>query len=490
MKNASPKMGWPSFQGGRHQRGQAMIYGIFILAVGLVSTFFLFNAGQLVQEKDRLITTADATAYSAGVLHARALNYSAYINRALIANEITVAQTVSVASWVRYTERHVQTAVSEGCNYYINVPGGLSFLRYTPLCMGLAYGGSYIASASSWVDSGGQAVIVAAEVAKKILQGAQLFMMAELALKRDDILTEVAKANFKGDGDVSVMTMPIPGDNPIETSVKLWTGKDRQRFANVAVESANRDPFIPSRSWNEKALLPETSCLKIFNWEYDYATRSGGTSLIGLDEWKAMDTFEIHKRMLKFKTKKIGFIKIKVPYCGAEEWYPAAGLKASYAIKEADKGSTAYFAGARNINNLASKTPANSTYSGYQGMPVSWELTNDALSYVPNHADVNHREFKIRYSILVTRKENQTRTSEGRSAVKSAPGPYGLNKFDGKPAAGEYSAVSTAEIFFDRPVAREDGKTEIASLYNPYWQVRLVQSKAAIAAGMVIQGVK
>jgi hypothetical protein len=84
------------------QRGQALIYGLFILIGGLASLFFLFNTGQLTREKTKLTNTADAVAYAAGVLHARALNFDAYSNRALVANEVLVAQMVSLSSWAQY----------------------------------------------------------------------------------------------------------------------------------------------------------------------------------------------------------------------------------------------------------------------------------------------------------------------------------------------------------------------------------------------------
>jgi len=36
------------------------------------------------------------------------------------------------------------------------------------------------------------------------------------------------------------------------------------------------------------------------------------------------------------------------------------------------------------------------------------------------------------------------------------------------------ASLSRAEIFFLRPEARPDGRRELASLYSPYWQARLV----------------
>jgi hypothetical protein len=50
-------------------------------------------------------------------------------------------------------------------------------------------------------------------------------------------------------------------------------------------------------------------------------------------------------------------------------------------------------------------------------------------------------------------------------------------------------ALSAAQIFFSRPVARADHRQELASLFNPYWEARLApvtlaqRSLAAAARG-------
>ena len=72
----------------RSQRGAALIYGLFTLMGSAAALFFLFNTGQLVREKNQLVNTADAVAYSAGVLQAKSLNYLAYTNRSFVANEV------------------------------------------------------------------------------------------------------------------------------------------------------------------------------------------------------------------------------------------------------------------------------------------------------------------------------------------------------------------------------------------------------------------
>ncbi|MCU7907045.1 MAG: hypothetical protein KZQ76_14640, partial [Candidatus Thiodiazotropha sp. (ex Epidulcina cf. delphinae)] len=62
----------------------------------------LFNTGQTASEKSRLANTADAAVYSGLIWQARALNFQAYTNRAMVANQVSIGQMVSLASWTKY----------------------------------------------------------------------------------------------------------------------------------------------------------------------------------------------------------------------------------------------------------------------------------------------------------------------------------------------------------------------------------------------------
>src|SRR5690606_2686661 len=57
-------------------------------------------------EKIKLQNTADAAAYSAAVAEARDYNFSAYTNRAMVANQVAVAQFVGMTSWFRNMAAH------------------------------------------------------------------------------------------------------------------------------------------------------------------------------------------------------------------------------------------------------------------------------------------------------------------------------------------------------------------------------------------------
>ena len=83
------------------QRGQALLFVTVTALVMLLAMLTMFSMGQLTTEKMKLQNTADAAAYSAAVAQARDYNFSAYLNRGMIANDVAVAQLVGLASWSR-----------------------------------------------------------------------------------------------------------------------------------------------------------------------------------------------------------------------------------------------------------------------------------------------------------------------------------------------------------------------------------------------------
>ena len=458
-----------------------MVYGLFVLAGGLAALFFLFNAGQLTQDKDKLIIAADATAYSAGVMHARALNYTAYANRALIANEIAVAQMVSVASWTRHTQQHANGALSLACSTWWNVPVGEMFLKYAPLCMGLAWSQEAIEPASQWVETSASITLGLVEGAKKILQLSQRGTMLAMAAARTQVMQDVANANFRGNGEVNVELIPLEDQFfAFEGGLLLRerSGAQRQRMADAAVASANLDSFIPSRRWTDTSRTPAPSCTGINGAFWNRMERAGGTSLIGLDEWKAIDTasYWTYRRNKSLR-------------CVAREQALGYGSQQALSNSDADDGNREWFGRSRHINPRASDWAGTNEWSQYTGIPSFFELSDAALAYTPENSNPDRRELAIRFSMRLMRAPAQTPTSEGRSQIRrAASGPYDLNRYQGAPSAGVYAAVATSEVFFDRPVGRADGRRELGSAFNPYWQVRLVHSQAAIDQARARQG--
>ncbi len=83
------------------QRGQALVFVTIVMIALLLALLTMYSMGQLTTEKMKLQNTADAAAYSAAVAQARDYNFSAYTNRAMIANQVAMAQLVGLTAWVR-----------------------------------------------------------------------------------------------------------------------------------------------------------------------------------------------------------------------------------------------------------------------------------------------------------------------------------------------------------------------------------------------------
>lgn len=86
----------------RRQNGQALPLGIALILFSVLGGLVLYNTGQSATHKARLANAADAAAYSGLQWQARALNFAAYTNRAMVANQVSLAQAVTLTSWTTY----------------------------------------------------------------------------------------------------------------------------------------------------------------------------------------------------------------------------------------------------------------------------------------------------------------------------------------------------------------------------------------------------
>src|SRR5690606_2158102 len=88
--------------GGCNQSGQAVIWMLALLVSMSMVMVGIYSTGRVTSEKQKLTNATDAAAYSGALVQARALNMMAYGNRAMIANEVLLAQAVSLHSWTKY----------------------------------------------------------------------------------------------------------------------------------------------------------------------------------------------------------------------------------------------------------------------------------------------------------------------------------------------------------------------------------------------------
>jgi hypothetical protein len=132
------------------QRGQAILFMLVMALIVFMLGMFVLNAGILTSEKMQLQNAADATAYSVSTIEARDLNFTAYTNRAMVANEVGIAQMVGLMSWASHVAssgpflraffQNILTPIISP----IPIAGQIIMAVLTPLFNGLAAGLSVV----------------------------------------------------------------------------------------------------------------------------------------------------------------------------------------------------------------------------------------------------------------------------------------------------------------------------------------------------------
>ncbi len=100
------------------QRGQAIVLILLLTVVAVLAGLSLVNIGIITSEKMQLQNAADATAFSISTLEARDLNFSAYTNRAMVANEVAIAQMAGLMSHAAMI-----TSIPAWLDFYFTVSG-------------------------------------------------------------------------------------------------------------------------------------------------------------------------------------------------------------------------------------------------------------------------------------------------------------------------------------------------------------------------------
>jgi hypothetical protein len=433
------------------QAGQALPLAMVLLVAVAATVFFMFNSGQLVQEKIRLTNTADAVAYSAGVFEARVLNYDAYANRAIIANEIAIGQAVALASWAKYAG----TAADNISPYMYLIP----------------YAGAAIASVLEKVRDAMDMYTPALAYSVSMHDAAMNALAAsQLAVhgpgnvvatsSRMALMDAVAKKN---DPDAKVDWSPVSDD--FAEFTRLYSSQDERKRMGRVVDTS-RDAFLKSRNWDFDDLV-----FNVLGCKVGPALRKrGSTELVDLTEgWKSMDTLSFHSYWLKIKWSGISCRHSETP------------LGYGTAFSDADMDDSAYgYAGSRPTNPRASGRadssegiaegfdPEPSTVGG-GAIPDFHDLSESALT---------QEEPRTSLAIRVTKESGKQRFSGGNSIIK----PKGsLDLYQGAPAKNVSAAIARVEVFFERPDGKNPihAKEEVGSLFNPYWQARLVPVTAA-----------
>lgn len=447
----------PASKRAASNRGQALVLGLFFVFAVAAVLLLMYNTGRTADEKLRITNAADAAAWSVATLEARALNYDAYANRAIVANQVAIAQAVSLISWMHYFETAVEyapaldTVASSWLFNPAEYPRLLLLLAgvHGTQFLDLGSGGSLRAIVEG-LDKTLGAIVTAHDAASSALSTSQRLMHASL-------VTGAGQAAFANDlvdridPDMRASINPLSHDFPAFTRALAKDdaqGDARGRLADVVLRS--RDAFTRSRVWSIRGpdLPPLQRKVEL--------KRRGGTELLGFDEWRALDTLEHQgKRLKRWRWR---WRRAPLAWGGASA--------TSDGSPGAERGEHGGSYASNPITSLYLAEPSIVRIGQFGGLPETREL-RDLSANADHTAGV---------TVHVAKPRRTLRTSGGTGSIQ----PQGrLRRFEASSPGDLVAAMGRGEVFFERPGPRSDGRAERPSLYSPYWQARLAASTPA-----------
>lgn len=514
-----------------------------LVTVGVVILlmFSMYSIGQQSIAKIKLQNTADAAAYSAAVAQARDYNFSAYTTRAMVANQVAVAQFVGLASWGRNYKDTYHGSFTWIPDLLMGL--GASPLRalwqipwnvHSPLSSGM----------SSFLDGFGKLGVNIVDIIIDALGTAQLIYHYGTALTvaqtlgmdvfgSDGLLTRVFGDNAFTDNALTNMLTLNPAYNVIKAndpdarlsmpglvaasiglimSMRFVENKDpntakqdgekADRFAQVAVDSL--DQFSNNRStrngWYSGApevfyvtpnpfLIDPTVFVPFVGGAFSmWLWHRGGTELKKVGDkkmtWSAMDVtgftgLGILWLMWPFPPIPF-FVPIPIPFVpfgsGAAQAGDASNLSPNNNFgKSYDDAYGGVYSGVNTAAGAALQQ-GRGAGSSLGSLPLSkggLRKYVDVSQSVIKETDQDDDGFSPAPALIVEVEKPGSKIADSNS--------FGGDEFQltRGTQSGWMRALSKSQVYFARPSklwARGDGKIELGSLYNPYWQPRLVDN--------------
>jgi hypothetical protein len=416
----------------RPHSGQALVVVLALLGSMVGGLAWVLTTGQLVNDKIRLTNAADAAAYSAALWQARSLNYQAYLNRAIVANEVAIAQLVSLRSWSRFVDTTTTNAIAVAQF----IPPLAAPLR--ALASGWNRVDATIASVTPLLETG------LSQWNNNVLATAQAVAHAQAPLAAASLVEQVVQAN-EPRAQISRATNLLQAGNGNAWLNQFTTrfqrgGGDTRRLATLLMNS--RDGFTRSR----RADLPVSLGLVSL-------PRRGGTDLLGEYSWRGLDSLSLHVDLL------FGDVETPLGWGAAEQ-------RQRPVTQQGEHG------GSRTRNPRASRQALRqlTASQGYLGIPQIRDLVNPA-SRAPR---------TLTYSVALDLPRESIATADRLMPRGIATIEGGSEPVSPLLAANALHALSSAEVYFQRPSARQDRRSELPSLFSPYWQARLVPSAGTV----------
>lgn len=448
----------------RSARGQALPIGLALIMMGALATLVLFNTGKLATEKSNVANTADAAVYSGLVWQARTLNFQAYTNRAMVANQVSISQLVSIGSWTNYgriSARNLDYAI-----------GWIPVVKpFTQAAVNI------MTQVENIVQSAVKVAIPIINAINDVLSIAQESVYNASYVVTPEVVSSIVKSNDPRYRASSTYAIAAQARNAAawEGLSQRYSGSSNEIERKVNIIEQSRDRFSADRGWDRMKPLP--SRVYVTPIDRFQIRKEGGTRLVREGdswEWRGKDTLSVHWDHFscwrcKWRTQELPM-----------GW----GQNYAYSDSECPGG---------NCSGWMRSNPRAEELADLEG-----ESLGDIYSGVKSYRSLKDlsaasRDVRVTLHVEVEVGNCDVRTAEKIRQLGSASPP------DGKLASGlepglfytddfyaddDMASISSAEVFFERPVletgdrlqvAGIGGVNEYANLFNPYWDVRLIE---------------
>lgn len=495
------------------QDGQALVFAlVFTAAAGLIG-LLLFNSGMLANTKTRLQNAADAAAYSAGVLQARDHNFSAYTNRAMVANQAAVAQIVSIKS---YLEDAADT-VDRMDGPLLSMQREL-YPSWAPVWDSAKLGvGPVVSTANTAFSKVAPTIVQMLDRLIKVHETAQTLHHVATVTDMLSVTEDVIKRN---DPQAKLSSGVFAAGNLV-AKINAWAGSttrhrandssaEADRFADVVVSRETTDAFSRNRlsspiprwaSTVKPTTCPPTGLLLSFT-TFNFV-HAGGTILSSdKKRWEALDATQgdggwvcVYSCPI-FVTCPIGGSLNDLGGSGGGVVGTNGGYTASTGYKNNPSDALHYGwalfspAAAPAAYRYAVKGPGASLDSAGGLQDYYRDMANPTKDAPSNQSmDKNGGAFPI--TLEAERQASTIRTSSKFLSESS------VIRVDDNLAGGTMRAMASAHAYFYRSTTnkgftfenwkRSDGRKEVANLFSPYWQARLVDRSDVERAASVAE---
>jgi hypothetical protein len=439
------------------QTGQSAVLFLAFLAAMIGAFIVVFNVGQTTNSKMRAMNTADAAAYSGALWEARTLNLQAYLNRAMVANEVAIAQSVSLRSWVDYLNRFVNNI--NDVSQFVPWLGEVT----TAIAKGLVA-----------IDRVTQEVLPVAESALRalntIVSDAEIVINDSGSLMAANLASGVASQNgasISAGGDAlmlrdAVQWQKFTQNYSASTGVAGSDGRTRLR----AVTLDSRDGFTQTRNFHLGG-----------PWlEFEFK-KQGGTDLLNFDSWKGLDSSQLDTIWIPFFSK--GW-KVKVPigWGGAQAY-----TREQYGYGQNGTGNDWTSVDGRKAVTVSDERPNAAAFVGSQAFPNYRDIANMNQQPAPQRNADLHLPFAVEVLINKAAVNTSDNTAANSMDHPTTVLPDGtVIDHHSNFASGDKGvfALSQACVRFSRPYgATRTGGLEYPSLFNPYWRASLATTSKA-----------